>query len=182
MCWLPSGFFEANAAVFADREYTYLVKPIRDGGWHATLASAHDFDAEVHRMKGEILTHPSYVSTALYAPAFSGVLGRPFYAQALVNLALIACALERYRIEKGSYPESLDEVRFVGGKPLPLDIMTGKPIGYRKTPNGKYALWSVARNGKDHGGQRVIDKKNPEKTRVWKESYEGDWVWDFPEK
>ena len=112
----------------------------------------------------------------------AGVISRAIYAQTLVNQAIIACALERHRIANGSYPDSLDLVTLTDGKSLPTDILTGKPMGYRRTANGKYVLWCVSLNGKDHGGTRVLDKEQPENTRVWKDTYEGDWVWDFPAK
>ena len=59
-------------------------------------------------------------------------------------------------------------------------LFSGKPPGYRKTPDGRYALWSVGFDGEDDGGKRVLDEKRPEKTRFYDPSYAGDWVWDFP--
>ena len=111
-----------------------------------------------------------------------GSIPRGIYAQTLVNQAIIACALERHRIQNGSYPDSLDLVKLTDGKSLPMDILTGKPMGYHRTANGKYVLWCVSLNGKDHGGTRVLDKEHPENTKFRKDTYEGDWVWDFPEK
>lgn len=179
---VPPGFFDASTAVLADHEFRYFVKPLRDHGWQAALASAHEFDAELEVVKGTILTHPAYILTGMVARVVPSVLVKAIYAQTLVNQAVIACALERYRIEQERYPDSLDLVTPSGGKPLPKDILTGKPMSYRKTVNGKYALWSVSFDGKDHGGQRALDKAHPEGTKVWKENYAGDWVWDFPER
>ena len=30
---IPPGFFDANAAVLADREFKFIIKPLRDQGW-----------------------------------------------------------------------------------------------------------------------------------------------------
>jgi len=179
---LPWGFFDANAAVLADRYFASLIKPLRDQGWPAALASSRDFETALEKVKTNISTHPTFMLTAVFAPALTRVVEKGIYAQTLVNQAVVACALERYRIEKGSYPDSLDLVKLVGGKPLPPDILAGKSMSYRKTANGKYVLWCVSFNGKDHGGKRVLDKAHPEETKVWKEGYAGDWVWDFPDK
>jgi hypothetical protein len=162
---------DASAAVLAELEFTHLVKPMRDGGWRAEASSAREFQEELERWKRKVSDHPlriaihsSYLVTVIFGPSAVRRISLSFYAQTLANQAVIACALERYRIEKGSYPESLDDVSVADGKPLPLDMMTGRPLSYRKTPNGKYALWSVALNGKDHGGKRVMNKERPERT------------------
>ena len=133
-------------------------------------------------MRKNIAWHPAYIMTTMIAPAFKSVLTRAIDTQALVNQATIACALERYRLDKGNYPDSLDAVKLADGKPLPLDVMNDKPMHYRKTTNSKYALWSVGFDGKDDGGKRTLDEKHPENTRFSDEKYLGDWVWDFPAK
>ena len=179
---IPTGIFDASAAVLADCELRYIIEPLRDQGWAAAFRSAKDFENEIVRMKPKIWTHPSWIMTALIAPATSGITHRAAYAQTLIDQAVIACALERHRIEKGGYPDSLDAVRLADGRPLPLDEMSGKPMGYRKTADGKYAMWSVGFDGKDDGGKRVLDEKKPENTSFHAEKYIGDWVWDFPAK
>jgi hypothetical protein len=85
--------------------------------------------------------------------------------QALANEAFIACGLERYRLAKGQYPESLDALvpQFVAK--LPHDIIGGEPLKYHRTADGRFVLYSVGWNGKDDGG--VADKSVEA----------GDWVW-----
>jgi hypothetical protein len=98
------------------------------------------------------------------------------YTQCVLNEAIAACALERYRIEHGDYPDSLDAANHPGEKPIPLDVVSGKPMGYRRTSDGRYALWCIGLDGKDDGGKRGTggSPTNPK--------YSGDWVWDFPAK
>ena len=126
--------------------------------------------------------HPSSVIVESLTPIIEGTTGLVIYKKVLVDQGAIACALERYRIANGNYPESLDGIMQVDGKPLPLDIMNGKPVGYRKTPDDRYALWSVGFDGKDEGGKRAVDKFRPETTKFQDPKYAGDWVWDFPKQ
>ncbi|MCE9519210.1 MAG: hypothetical protein K8R87_06640 [Verrucomicrobia bacterium] len=179
---IPLGFFDASAAVLAEQEFKHLIKPLRDQGWRQARQAAQDWEKELVDMKEKIWTHPTNLMACLIAPALSKIINKASYTQTLANQAVIACVLERHRIEKGSYPASLDTLRLADGKPLPLDVMNEKPMGYRKTADGRYALWSVGFDGKDDGGKRMLDKKMPENTRFSDEKYLGDWVWDFPAK
>ncbi|HTY88460.1 MAG TPA: hypothetical protein VMB80_13410 [Candidatus Acidoferrum sp.] len=96
--------------------------------------------------------------------------------QAAVDMARIACALERYRHARGSYPEQLDALvpQFI--EKLPHDIINGQPLHYRRTENGRFLLYSVGWNGKDDGG--VVDTR----IQLLFSKPEGDWVWQYPAK
>jgi hypothetical protein len=177
---VPLGFFDGSAAVLADREFKYLIKPLKNHGWKEAREASREWEKELVAMKGQIWTHPTHIMTLLIAPAITKIINKALYTQTLVNQAVIACALERHRIEKGSYPDSLDAVKLADGKPLPLDVINESPMGYRKTADGKYALWSVGFDGKDDGGKRMLDEKKPENTKFLDDKYSGDWVWDFP--
>ena len=177
---VPGGFFDASAALLADLQFRHIIKPLKDGDWPQALTAAHDLENELKAMKPKVWTHPSYIMAAIIVPATKGILSRCIYSQALMNQAVIACALERHRIEKRSYPDSLDAVRLADGKLLPPDPMNGTLRHYRKTLDGRYAMWSVGFDGKDDGGKRVLNEKQPENTRFHDATYVGDWVWDFP--
>ena len=178
---IPLGLFDANTAVLVECEFRFLLKPLRDQGWLEARQASRDWEVQLNEMRTEIWRHPSYFMTSLIAPALGNVINNVIYAQTLVNQAIIACALERHHIENGSYPDSLDAVRLADSKPLPPDPMDGKPMRYRKTPDGKYVLWSIGFDGKDDGGKRMLDEKKPERTRFQDATYVGDWVWDFAE-
>lgn len=177
---IPPGYFDASASVISEAEFKYLIKPLRDYGWPEARQAAKDLDKELAEMRGKIWTNPTYIMVSLMAPAMTQVMSRIDYTEARVNQAIIACAVARYRIEKGSYPDSLASVKLASGQALPLDVMNNKPMGYRKTADGTYALWSVGPDGKDDGGKRVLDEKKPENTKFHDDKYLGDWVWDFP--
>lgn len=69
--------------------------------------------------------------------------------QTRLNLGTIACALERYRVAEGRYPEKLDALfpRYMAK--VPDDIYTGQPLKYEITSNGKFVLHSVGWNQTD---------------------------------
>lgn len=177
---LPSGFYDGSSAVLIEREFDTMIKPMREHGWMAAIDSVTRSETELQRERNQIYLHPYSILASLMVPAVSSVIQRAAYTQCLVDQAATACALERHRIEKGTYPDSLAGLTLASGDPLPIDALSGKPMGYRKTESGKYALWCIGFDGKDDGGKRVLDEKKPQDTKFADRNYKGDWVWDFP--
>lgn len=83
----------------------------------------------------------------------------------------LACALERYRMANGSYPETLGALipQYIGD--LPTDVCNGQPLIYRREKDG-FVLYSVGWNERDDGGN-VVTVKGEEKVDL----NQGDWVW-----
>jgi hypothetical protein len=109
----------------------------------------------------------------LLLPALHKIPMRAAAAQTAVDEAAIACALERYRLANGQFPENLDALvpKFVSQ--LPDDVISGEPYKYYRAADGQFVLYSVGWNEKDDGGvpgQTLFDDK------------EGDWVWQYPGK
>jgi hypothetical protein len=96
--------------------------------------------------------------------------------QTLVNEGQIVCALERYHIAHGEYPETLDAIEPQFIEKLPHDIIGGQPLHYRRTDDGKFLLYSVGWNETDDGGQVVLKPDGSE------DREKGDWVWQYPLK
>jgi hypothetical protein len=92
--------------------------------------------------------------------------------QTLINEGQIACALERYRLAHGEYPETLDALAPGFIPQLPRDIVNGEPLKYRRADNGKFLLYSVGWNETDDGGKDVSNVSRPETLKS------GDWVWN----
>jgi hypothetical protein len=105
-------------------------------------------------------------------PGYSKALQVFAYNQNLANEAQIACALERYHLVHGEYPEMLNTLASQFIEKMPHDIIGGQPLHYRRTNDGKYLLYSIGWNEKDDGGLpgTLSDVKN------------GDWVWQYPRK
>ena len=98
--------------------------------------------------------------------------------QTTLDLAGLACALEKYRIETGSYPDELEMLvpKFVSK--IPHDIVTGEPLKYRRD-GAEYLLYSVGWNGRDDGGAfpKVEEHNNGFIQNKGERHEEGDWVW-----
>lgn len=106
-------------------------------------------------------------------------------AQTHIDLARLACGLERYNIAHGHFPETLDALvpRFV--MQLPRDVIDGQPLKYHRTEDGQFILYSVGWNEKDDGGAYPsILKQESNSFGDWlkDEVEEGDWVWRYPPK
>jgi hypothetical protein len=56
--------------------------------------------------------------------------------------------------------------------PLPLDVITGKPMQYKATGDGQFTLYSVGWNEKDDGGKLVLNQQGNATDPA-----KGDWVW-----
>jgi hypothetical protein len=96
--------------------------------------------------------------------------------QVLIDETRIACALERYRLAHGVYPDSLDALAPAYIDALPHDIMNGGPYHYRLRADGTFLLYSVGWNQTDDGGKVVYQKDYPERL----DYQQGDWVWPTP--
>jgi hypothetical protein len=104
-------------------------------------------------------------------PGLARVSYRAATGQVAANQAVLACALERYRLANSRFPDTLDALvpQFIS--PLPHDVITGESYKYRRTDDGRFVLYSVGWNEKDDGGV-------PGKTLF--DDKEGDWVWQYP--
>jgi hypothetical protein len=94
----------------------------------------------------------------------------------ILDQAVVGCAAERFRIANGQYPEKLEALvpRFINK--IPTDVINGKPLGYRRSADGQFVLYSVGWNQKDDGGQVVLNKG----TTPRQNADQGDWVWSYP--
>lgn len=65
-----------------------------------------------------------------------------------VNLGILACALTRYRLAHGAHPERLENLGPEFLTRLPQEVVTGKPYGYQRLPDGSFELRSAFPVGK----------------------------------
>ncbi|MCU0782592.1 MAG: hypothetical protein MUF81_00815 [Verrucomicrobia bacterium] len=94
--------------------------------------------------------------------------------QASVDLARVACALQRFRQANGAFPEALDALAPKFIQKIPHDVVNGQPLHYRRMEDGNFLLYSVGWNEKDDGGE-------PKPVRMPHLSEPaGDWVWRYP--
>jgi len=148
------GQVAANAAktgAFAKDNGLFALGTAAQGPWHAVI-------------------HHEVFATMM-SPALGRLPIKAATAQTAADQAAIACALERYRLANGQFPENLQALvpRFIAR--LPNDVITGESFKYRRTDDGRFILYSVGWNEKDDGGV-------PGKTMF--DETEGDWVWEYP--
>jgi hypothetical protein len=117
---------------------------------------------------------PFNVLERLMLPGIGAGARRFAYAQSSVNLARTAIALERYRLVRGAYPESLDALTLQFIAKPPHDVINGQPLHYRLKANGQFILYSVGWNETDDGGQVGRSKNGNVDINT------GDWVWRYP--
>jgi hypothetical protein len=101
------------------------------------------------------------------------------HAQTLINQARVACALERYRLVHGQFPESLDTLVPQFLAELPRDAAAGEPFRYRRTDDGRFLLYARGADGVDDGGRPVKVEFDWSGSPV-SEPGPGDWVWGYP--
>jgi hypothetical protein len=92
-------------------------------------------------------------------------------------LVQTVCALERYRLHYGHYPETFAELVPSWITEMPHDVIDGRPLRYQRTADGRYKLYSIGQNGADDHGTP------PTPTRghyQWTPSKDGDWPWIWP--
>ena len=77
--------------------------------------------------------------------------------QVNVDLCLVACALERFRLRHGDYPKELRELVPDTLPKLPRDRFDGQPLRYRRTDEGGVTLYSAGKDCRDDGGDHAKD-------------------------
>jgi len=173
--FMPSAFFYQNELAFA-RLHEQFVLPLVD--LTNRVASPALAQAAAAAVKAQGQTYSPYKVQALMVfPAISKAVEKFAFAQSSIDLARVACALERCRLAQGRYPETLDVLvpQFIAR--IPHDIIIGQPLKYRRTENGSFVLYSVGWNETDDGGVVALSKKG--KTPLVDQ---GDWVWRYPVK
>ncbi len=176
--WMPSAYFYQNELAFA-RMYEQFVLPLADLTNQTISVAAYragqkDFQEQSNHFS------PYKILARMTFPAVGKSVVRFATVQTDIDLARVACALERYRLAYGEYPETLDALAPQFIVKLPHDIIGGQPLHYRRVDppspgsgaaSGKFLLYSVGWNETDDGGQVAFRKSgsvDPEK---------GDWVW-----
>ena len=109
---------------------------------------------------------PSTFITRLVVPGFESIIETATRRETVIAQAIIACALEQYRLKHNEYPDALQALVPDFLEAIPNDLIGGQPMKYFRTGDGKFLLYSIGWDEKDDGGK-------PSKNRREK----GDWVW-----
>jgi hypothetical protein len=172
---LLGGFFYQNELSIA-RTYQQFFVPVVDAAnqrMFPSRALANDTALQDALAGG---FRPYKLFARMLLPSLVGAETKFAFGQTRVNQAIVACALERYRLAERRFPESLEPLspRFLAA--MPHDVITGAPFIYRRAPDGQFMLYSVGWNEKDDGGAIVLPGGKDHK----RDLTEGDWVWQYP--
>lgn len=145
-------------------------------------------DVAHHRLNAEVLKaaandlerrRPSpYNSTPSFGIlAYLGQSPRIAERQNAVDEAVMACALERYRLKNKMLPATLEELSPTYLARTTQDLLTGKPLQYQSRADGSFLLgspgWNLAPGASD---------KPFQDTRTSFQPGEGSWLWPMRKK
>ncbi|MDB6005260.1 MAG: hypothetical protein JWR15_2247 [Prosthecobacter sp.] len=162
----PTGWHDANTAFFAET-YLDMLGPKGETAWMDGRARGEALkkrrDEEYRHLGWNMRRKLGALSLPNVGNLFDAAAQALFHRRCLV----IACALEKYRMEHGIFPPSLEAVED-DLKPFPInDPARPKQMPCYRLEKGGYLLWSVGPDAQDDGGQSDKDflwrmKLNPE--------------------
>jgi hypothetical protein len=165
---LPSGWVQRNKMAGV-RVYEAGIAAAAAVGTpeHPMRAAAR---AEAEAVLHERSFRPFVVLAQMMVPAMGKVTANVLGGATDLDLARVACALERHRLAHGGYPERLEALSPAYLETVPHDVIDGMPLRYRRNADGTFALYSIGSDGKDDGGVPTNkDRRGAEET--------GDWIW-----
>jgi hypothetical protein len=165
----PAGWFYLNLPPYE----AFLQQDLTIFDGQCQVVTPHNADAvdrDVRRAIGNSWC-PDLLLSALAVPGYSHACRRVARNQTKADQARIVLALDRYRTAHGEYPDTLDALAPQFMAVVPRDVIGGQPLKYRRTPDGKFLLYSIGGDEQDDGGQTVLNKDGNE------DLLKGDWVW-----
>jgi len=170
---LAASFYLSTFAPGDQAFYNRLVQKWIDGvekSRETGLNSQTLSDREILALKANMRDATRKLLSALALPAISSATRKFVQTQDEVQLSRAACALERYWLAHGGYPDTLTALVPEFLPALPVDTVTLQPVHYRKNDQGDFLLWTPGWNEKDDGGVETTRTKA------------ADWVWGKPNK
>jgi hypothetical protein len=172
---MPRAYFYQNELAFAQMHQQFILPLVDLTNRIVAPAVFRQTLAAVEAQKKHCFW-PYKAQAVMVIPIIAPVVTKIARIQAQVDLARVACALERFRLAHSEYPEALDSLAPQFIETLPHDIINGQPLHYRREANGQFVLYSVGWNETDDGGQVVLGKNGSVDQK------KGDWVWQYPAK
>jgi hypothetical protein len=166
--WMPAAYFYQNKLAFA-RMCEQFILPLVDLTNRTVLPTAWNKASADVRAKMKPYS-PYQAQAAMLFPGVAASVKKFAAVQSQIDLTRVACALERFHLAHGSYPETLAALAPKFLENIPHDLINGQPLHYRREGE-KFILWSVGWDEKDDGGNIVLTKGGGV------DRDKGDWVW-----
>ncbi len=170
----PSGWYYQNMLATAHFFEDYFM-PVVDGRTHRLFPEKAEralTDPKKLRATPYNLLASFFMKSQVFEPELGNYFVRTARIQTALDHAALACALEKHRLARGSYPETLNGLVPEFAKSLPRDVITGEYYFY-KNSGAQYLLYSVGWNKVDDGGKIVNS------SRFIVDDKQGDWVWNL---
>lgn len=169
--FIPPGFFRLNQLTL-NRVYQERFLPVVDAEKHRVDVPAANGVDEAPELREAGLFN---LFARLLLPAVGKSAGKFANAQVSVDLAVTACAVERYRLKHQAYPAKLDPLVPEFMERVPADVINGDLLKYRRESDGGFVLYSVGWNQVDDAGEAGLSRS----MKSFDPQY-GDWSWRFP--
>jgi len=170
----PAGWYEWNKVSLAKRYQEQLFQMANPAKHFISRPSVEAFRSAIDSKLSSRMFGVHDALALMLGSAISETARKFAADQNAVDLAKVACALERHRLAHGEYPENLAALVPEYLPALPPDVVNGQPLQYRRLPEGRFVLYSLGWNGKDDGGVVVL------RDNRYFDPKQGDWVWQYP--
>ena len=174
---VPKSFFTESGSSLVELQMTHLIRPMKSHGSWAVFQQQEAMSTDLGR---STFDPPfDYFLARFLLPTLVFVAQRTLHIEAIRRQSIVACALERYFIKQGRYPERLEELvpQFLSS--VPLDPVDSLPLRYQKTDAGRYRIWCVGMDGVDDEGQVNPDPGDNPAAILTNPQYLGDWTWQY---
>jgi ABC-type transport system involved in multi-copper enzyme maturation permease subunit len=152
--WRPRAFWYEDAMALYKVQEEIVASVDLDAGF----IKGRDYNSSLNRMPLQGNANELLGQYRWWPQGFNQVN----YAQTMIGLVRVACALERWKLAEGKRPGTLEELFPKWIEKIPTDAMLGKPVHYLQT-NGTYRVFGF--------GQDLRDGSNAK--------YSDDWVWSL---
>ena len=167
MLMLPA----ANMVVASRKEMTETYRAVHqfrdDENRHAAVETAGTDAAGRRRALGasRVIDRYRFMFVRLLAPAYDTLRNRIATADGERDGVFVGIAFELYHREHGAWPKTLDELSPRWLPSVPVDRITGKPLGY-KIVDDRPLVYSVGKDRDDDGGRAPFERRRDTRRRI----------------
>ncbi len=167
----PAGWGARDRASYATFAQDWLGELIHNGSVRPWALA--DWNARLGAMRRNPMEFFRTPLTVLVLPTFANAARAAAHAQARLDFARLACALERHRRATAKLPDQLDALAPQWIDHVPRDVVGGGRYFYR-AEGDTYTIYGKGWNARDDGGSSAHANV------LLGPSTADDWVWTAP--
>ena len=154
----------------ANERWVQDILPAVDGPKHRIYPAK---DNQAVRVIANTKSTPYNMAAKMSGTTDGSMTIRTAATQVAIDEAVVACALERFRLRNADLPAALDTLVPEYLEALPHDVIDGGRLRYCRRSSDSYLLYCVGWNEVDDEG--IIVPKSAEHPS--RDNEKGDWVW-----